>query len=710
MKYNIDCINTRTHTRAVRLWVVALTILGLAGAVHADQTLSLDGSSLLGSQATVTPTGLKIDFGNSVDWPKVEWKAATSSGWDWTTARTIVFTLTNHGTNPVKFGVRLDYASGDPSKYSPATSGSEIPAKSTVSFCLGLADKSQTPKAGMQGLPPSDNSLGQILPGRASIDKGHVTAYQVFLPQPKAPNSLTVNSIVLTERSVDPDLHNLVDGYGQYTRQDWRGKIHKNSDFQVQRAAESADWAHHPAPGGRDQWGGWAAGPRQRATGFFHTVLLHKRWWLVDPDGHLFLSVGITGVGPGSETKVSGRESMFTGLPSKGTRLAKYFQKLDGAYENSRYPGDHYDFNDANLTLKYGDSWNKSFNAATLKRLSSWGFNSFGNWSDEALARSARVPYESAIGESASFGFEHLMSGGPFGGSMPDPFDSRFVDAVNACVSAKAAQVKGDPSCIGYFCDNELPWGGGDGDDQHFGLCYSALKAGSDSPAKQAFIQSLKSRYSTIADLNAVWKTSFGSWDSLDAPYSAPTPLISAAQRQDFGDFLTAYTDRYYFVVAHAIKQFDPDHLYLGSRLAIFMPEVVKSCAKYADVISFNIYWWDPKRYQFAEKLGKPIIVGEFHFGALDRGMFSGGMVQVKDQKDRGAHYAWYVNTILSEPAFVGMHWFQYTDEPTTGRGDGEDYNIGFVSITDTPYTELIEAARQTNSDVYLIHSRTEGI
>ncbi|MDV2687462.1 hypothetical protein RYX56_24250, partial [Alkalihalophilus lindianensis] len=83
---------------------------------------------------------------------------------------------------------------------------------------------------------------------------------------------------------------------------------------------------------------------------------------------------------------------------------------------------------------------------------------------------------------------------------------------------------------------------------------------------------------------------------------------------------------------------------------------------------------------EFAQKLGKPCIIGEFHFGATDRGMFTGNMT-VKDQVARGTSYADYIKDVLSEPAFIGAHWFQYYDEPTTGRSqDGENFNIGFVS------------------------------
>ena len=30
-------------------------------------------------------------------------------------------------------------------------------------------------------------------------------------------------------------------------------------------------------------------------------------------------------------------------------------------------------------------------------------------------------------------------------------------------------------------------------------------------------------------------------------------------------------------------------------------------------------------------------------------------------------------------PAFIGSSWFQWVDQPSTGRMDGENYNIGFI-------------------------------
>ena len=97
-----------------------------------------------------------------------------------------------------------------------------------------------------------------------------------------------------------------------------------------------------------------------------------------------------------------------------------------------------------------------------------------------------------------------------------------------------------------------------------------------------------------------------------------------------------------------------------------------------------------------------PLIIGEFHFGALDRGMFHTGLVPVANQQERAEAYKQYVRGALQHPQFVGCHWFQYADEPVTGRVyDEENYQIGFVDVADTPYAETIEASREIGYNLY---------
>jgi len=117
--------------------------------------------------------------------------------------------------------------------------------------------------------------------------------------------------------------------------------------------------------------------------------------------------------------------------------------------------------------------------------------------------------------------------------------------------------------------------------------------------------------------------------------------------------------------------------------------------------VSFDLYYREiaPDAYV---NLGKPLMIGEFHFGALDRGMFHTGLVDTVSQEDRAASFGRYVNSVLKNPSFVGCHWFQYVDDPLTGRWyDGENYNIGFVTVADEPYPEMVSAARKVFDGMY---------
>ena len=101
----------------------------------------------------------------------------------------------------------------------------------------------------------------------------------------------------------------------------------------------------------------------------------------------------------------------------------------------------------------------------------------------------------------------------------------------------------------------------------------------------------------------------------------------------------------------------------------------------------------------------KPVVIGEFHFGALDRGKFHASLRQVPDQEARGAAYEKYVRSALENPLIVGTHWHQYGDQATTGRDDGENFQNGFIDVCDTPYTETIEACRRIGNRLYEVRA-----
>src|SRR2546421_5372155 len=75
-----------------------------------------------------------------------------------------------------------------------------------------------------------------------------------------------------------------------------------------------------------------------------------------------------------------------------------------------------------------------------------------------------------------------------------------------------------------------------------------------------------------------------------------------------------------------------------------------------------------------------------------------GGLVGAGRESERGPAYARYLRAVADNPDFVGAHWFQYLDEPLTGRTlDGENAHIGFVTVADVPYEGLVDAARAAN-------------
>ncbi len=137
----------------------------------------------------------------------------------------------------------------------------------------------------------------------------------------------------------------------------------------------------------------------------------------------------------------------------------------------------------------------------------------------------------------------------------------------------------------------------------------------------------------------------------------------------------------------------------LGGRFAIATPEAIEACARHCDVLSFNFYVREPQHgYDFAtlRTLDKPVLVTEFHFGSRDRGPFWGGVAETYKEEERGPAYAHFLATALEEPAIVGVHWFQYLDQPASGRLlDGENGHFGLVAITDRPWPGLRRGGAQ---------------
>jgi hypothetical protein len=322
--------------------------------------------------------------------------------------------------------------------------------------------------------------------------------------------------------------------------------------------------------------------------------------------------------------------------------------------------------------------------------------NTIGNWSDSSVYGFRKTPYVVATG---SGGTKTIEGSSGYWGKFPDPFDPSFRESLDRNLRRQRETTAGDPWCIGYFVDNELAWG----DD--LSLAIAALASPVEQAAKQVFLSDLKTKYATIEKLNEVWGTEHDSWQALAETRTPPDKQKAA---EDLGAFYTRIAEEYFRNCRDAVKQMAPDNLYLGCRFAWVNDRGAQAAAKFCDVIGYNLYRDSVADFRLPDGIDMPVIIGEFHFGALDRGMFHTGLRPTDSQQDRAQAYRDYVTGALKNPCLVGSHWFQFGDQATTGRGDGENYQIGLVTICDRPYPETIAAVREIGETMYRIRSEGE--
>jgi hypothetical protein len=473
-----------------------------------------------------------------------------------------------------------------------------------------------------------------------------VEAMGVSMQAPLGKPTLEVRSARLAKEDPGSDVLGakpVVDQFGQWIPADWPNKITGIAQLQKEWTAEEKRLGDDDF--GYCRYGGFRA-TKAKATGFFRVEQVDGRWWFVDPDGHLFFSTSSTGIrAEGGDSRLKGREDYYAALPP-----------ADLAGQSRRGQAGFYTWN---LARRHGAEWRTKWIDLAVRRLESWGMNTIGNWSDASLWDSRRKAY---VVNLRGWGMETGYMG------MPDVFSDEFPKIADQAAASQCAPRKDDPWLLGYFIANEPPWPG---------------------------------RESLVVDI------------ILERPPSAiqreaKAFLASSDTPERRKQFIYRAYDRYLEVINAAIRRHDPNHLNLGLRFGGGLPPAdMLKASKTFDVYSMNVYSTAVNAKVMEEiyrVTGRPIIVGEFHFGVPGRGL-APGLVQVRDQAERGVAYRYYVEQAAAFPAFIGSSWFQWVDQPSTGRMDGENYNIGLVDVTDRPYAELIEAMKATHRRLLGVHS-----
>lgn len=638
---------------------------------------------------------LRVDFGTDYAWPNV----GLNGLWDLSESTHVLADLTNASDTTIRVGSKITYKGGgnknsvgekinlDPGETATLRIPLTRPAPEGYEFLTELEGMDIMPMGQKRG---------------AAIDPSRVNMIQFFGFKPTRPQTLIVDNVRAVGSYTPPSglpspeaFFPYVDKFGQYVHQDWATKIHNDEEMIAQIETERRDLRDNPPPADRDALGAWADGPTLEATGEWRVEQVDGQWWFVSPEGRLFWSLGVDVVQPGGSTRIApGRDNWFADAPWEDPRFASLVQTKRN--ERGKMAGEEqkvFEYYSANMTRKFGEDWRQTFADLAHERLPSWGFNTIGVWAKGPVIDDPPMPYTHWV----YYMSPRIKVWGPnLPKWFPDVYHEGFAKSMNSYAQRFLRGHADDPNLIGVFIDNELPWG------TETTMGELAILAPADTPHAQAFVTYLKDRYGDdIAGLNAAWGTDYASWEAFGESKDIPT---GDAVTDDLLGF-SEQTMRIYFETCRdVVRTHAPGKLYLGCRFQEVQvnPLVTRVAAEYQDVVSFNVYRETVAEWAPPAEIDKPVLIGEWHFGAPDRGVFGSGLVGVADQDARAAAIRRYVAGAVEHPQLVGAHWFQYIDQPTSGRPlDQENHQIGLVTITDTPHAETIAAFREVGAEMY---------
>lgn len=479
----------------------------------------------------------------------------------------------------------------------------------------------------------------------------------------------------------------IIDSLGQRIGKEWPGKIRNEEELVTLNLELEKSISGSEFISSFSKYGGWKE-KRFKPTGFFRTENDGKRWWLVDPEGYAFLSLGVDCLRSTSSGPVTGIEDLFEWLPEKSD--SRYGESVSGN-ETSKV----IDFYMANLIRVFGSDWKARWSKMTADMLRNLNINTVGNWSEISFAKENKLAYVLPLNRFPGTKTQLYRD-------FPDVFSEEYKKN-SAEFARQLNDYKDDPYLIGYFLRNEPQWAFG-----YHNLAYEMFATDQPSATKDEFIKWINSKYdNNIQSFKKAWNLNIEKFDDLRNLTFKDYPTVTADS--DFYSFSTIMVRRYVDIPCDEVVKVDKHHLNLGMRYAWISSDLLYKAGERFDVFSINGYGYSPPpTAEIARISNKPVMIGEFHHGAVDRALPATGITGVISQNERAAAYRNYIEQGFARPELIGMHYFQWVDQPYYGRFDGENYNIGVVTIQNLPYPELSQAMRITNERIYKVGSGLE--
>lgn len=539
---------------------------------------------------------------------------------------------------------------------------------------------------GMRVLPSMTDAIRAQTTSAGSIYPTQIGTFYLF-------NKDTQRSQIVVE-SMDLAVHQtpstaLVDTFGQQAQIGWKGKVYQVSDLTATRSESVTDnYAY-----GADSYGGVSGGKNYGTGSSFRTVKDNGKWYLVTPSGNRFFSLGVNEVGAQAWTPTQGRENLFADLPNLKASFPDAWSVRNGFLGFVPYQ--------TNLERKYGASWQTTCEDLFTKRLKSWGFNTLGANCWDPMVKAQRIASTFNGWVDGSYRTFSTYDGR----KMPDVFDPTYPTCASATLSKRLTDTGGNnDKNVGIFVDNEMPWGIRDNADVHYryGLAVGALNAPTTG-AHAELIAELKAKYATITALNSAWGTGYTSWAVFESGYATVPSAATPGMTADFTNFGSVFATKYFTTIRATLKSLNFRGLYLGCRFSDneYVPEVLNAAMQSCDVLSFNIYSAAPSVTNADLKsLDFPIIISEFCFGASDMGRVGMPLFPTQTETARVDAVKRYLAEIKTWPNVVGAHWYRWEDFPSTGKIDGDNMSEGLISITDNPYSGLVNQFKSSSIDI----------
>ncbi len=384
---------------------------------------------------------------------------------------------------------------------------------------------------------------------------------------------------------------------------------------------------------------------KEEATGFYYTKQIEGRWWIIDPDGYLFIHKAVNSINMGKSER-----------------------------------------NKTALQEKYKDE--TGWSNATIKLLRDNNFNGAGSWSDAERLTKAQKQQTTPLAYTINCKF---MSGygNKRGGTHKVPGHTGFPNSTIFVFdpdfeiycqekAKKLAENKDDKNLLGYFSDNELP-----------------------------FKRKTLEGYLTLSDKNDYGYIAAKKWladkaiskDNITDEIRDEFVAYVAHKYYSIVTKAIAQNDPNHLFLGPRLYSSEK-HNEVFMTVAGKYTDII--CCNYYNQ-------WTPKKQhlqEWAEWTNKPFIITEWYVKGEDSGLSNktGAGWIVKTQKDRGLFYQNYTLALLESSNCVGWHWFRYQDNDPTLKGaelSNIDANKGIVDNYYNGYQPLLELMNEINTQVY---------